>query len=485
MMFFGFNRNLWIALGSLSVSLVLGISLLSGCGKGHPTELPADPEDRGPVADIPAASKLDAGGIALTGELKCLNPQECHPSVGMLVIIIGGRPVANCTAFLVDDDLIATNRHCLPRDLQKTGARLEGRAQVVFAASDSVSSESIALSEVVNSSEFFRADQAIAPDYAIVRLKRVANRQPLTISSEGFSNGQVLEVVKMNPIAARDATGELRTSKCRVVFGSMILPQFTNPISPVGTLGDCEIRPGNAGAPLIDENGFVHGLIQASYVPGGVSSQGVIGNDRFQAIVLEPTAPLSLATSFACIDSKSFEPFNREGCLVDYSSRKTDDLSNRNLQEESRKADLSISVKFAELARNAGGEAAFFQWTGSAMQAQSKAAGPQRSRFLPVPKCFTPSEAPEPWLSRYRNFLGAYKKKAHVNLQIEVWYALVGVNQYLQPAHQIHFESKRPLSVEFHPAALHKSGESSVEIRSSDLPDFIGQKVDLGFCDQR
>src|SRR5687767_7543906 len=88
------------------------------------------------------SNKVDAQTVFNGSKVSC--EDGCPQYVGGLVTYTEGRNsyiVSVCSLTLIDDNLILTNRHCLPDDLQYKGASCAGRIRVKLPATNGFRSE--------------------------------------------------------------------------------------------------------------------------------------------------------------------------------------------------------------------------------------------------------------------------------------------------------------------------------------------------------
>lgn len=81
----------------------------------------------------------------------------------------------------------------------------------------------------------------------------------------GFSDKQNVTIEKVD-YATQMRSGKIVAVKCRTVQDSVFMPLFVKNTSPVVSLGDCPIIPGNSGSPIFDESGEVRGIVNSTQV---------------------------------------------------------------------------------------------------------------------------------------------------------------------------------------------------------------------------
>lgn len=219
--------------------------------------------------EIPVASLEEANRIAQQASLRC--EKECPENVGLLLAKTKTN-LLTCTSFLVGDNLLATNSHCLPYETKRlhTCENME----VVFPATKEFPEQRISCASIEGFSE---RPTALSPDLAILRLSKTTKRNPIPISPVASGS---LFVKKINP--APGASGFLVEERCE---------QTNHSPSPTGTysvmlLSGCSASPGNSGSPLFNERGEAVGLFQAN----------------FSLPKSEPSSLFALATNLNCLE---------------------------------------------------------------------------------------------------------------------------------------------------------------------------------------
>lgn len=178
---------------------------------------------------------------------------ECHSSVAGLVSDTG-----LCTAFLVSEDTVITNNHCIPMSIKQEGASCFGKIKFVFPAVNEMKTEEIECESVKRISEM--KSDTMALDIAILRMKKPTQRPPFQVSLDGISDTEDVQVIKINPVVTG---GEMKSVKCYALQDSLANPFYTTKYSPLFLVRDCEIMKGNSGSPMINKFGHVVGVISA------------------------------------------------------------------------------------------------------------------------------------------------------------------------------------------------------------------------------
>lgn len=197
-------------------------------------------------------SPPEAVPAPLQYKLTCTG-SECHSSVAGLVSESG-----LCTAFLVSEDTVITNNHCIPTSIKQDGASCLGKIKFVFPAINELKTEEIECESVKRISE--TKSDTMAMDIAILRMKKSTQRPPFQVSLEGINDTEEVQVIKINPIVTG---GEMKSVKCYALQDSLANPFYTSKYSPLFLIRDCEIMKGNSGSPMLNKFGHVVGVISA------------------------------------------------------------------------------------------------------------------------------------------------------------------------------------------------------------------------------
>ena len=163
----------------------------------------------------------------------CEDADACPETVAGL--LADGDSV--CTSFLVKDDVVATNLHCLPENMRKAGASCKDRIRLTFPERKSSAEEIVECDKVVSVSQKAK-DTPLTPDFAFLRLAKKMNRAVVKLNTQGVANNETLTIFKIDP---HDEIGVLRKVTCQAAQGSMLNPLFKTAQSSVVTFVPCSI----------------------------------------------------------------------------------------------------------------------------------------------------------------------------------------------------------------------------------------------------
>lgn len=224
---------------------------------------------------IPTTSLDMARLIAISSLVECHDKSKCPDPVGMIVSA-STDSVSWCTGSLIAPDIMLTNTHCIPSDLQKNGSQCEGRVWLNFPENTANARELIECQEVMTVSfdssydlDRLPDDQDPRLDYAFVKMKKITSRKNYSIEGKGFGHGDKVTAFVVDPDkSTKDRMqGKLYEVPCTV-------DQYTHPRTSRFDdnifLPKCPIIPGNSGSPLLYD-GKVRGVI---FAKGGNDALG-------------------------------------------------------------------------------------------------------------------------------------------------------------------------------------------------------------------
>jgi hypothetical protein len=273
--------------GALVLALVF---IVTGCGKQD-----APGSDKRATVDLSEAQRS-----AQLTQVSCFSEADCNPSVAMLAAAWAepAPGVSVCTGFLVAPDVLATNSHCLPGDLDRPGATCSGRLWIFFPAMSGLPEERLECETVISSTG--NSESVPGQDIAFLRLKTRSSRPSLQLSRDGFADKSKVKLVKVNPEPGQGGgydVGTMQTVECETEQHSSRLPSFDDTHSPVVALGTCEVLHGNSGGPVLDSHGRAVGIIQAFFNPSNIDPDSLLGGPGSMI------GRLNVATSMACVQS--------------------------------------------------------------------------------------------------------------------------------------------------------------------------------------
>jgi len=200
--------------------------------------------------------------------LKCTLEGECDPAVA-LIAVATDEGLERCSGVLIARDRVLTNDHCVNKSLsligwgtRNRGLPCKGSVFVHFAGDDEREPQHVGCAEI----EFRSGESGInSQDYSVIRLDRaIEDRKPLAVSKRGFRNGERSRIlrVQMNQGGDSGYGGTQSFLECQASLATYLYPLMNSSDSPVMTFGDCNIQPGNSGAPILNSDGEISGIVQ-------------------------------------------------------------------------------------------------------------------------------------------------------------------------------------------------------------------------------
>ncbi|KPK15034.1 MAG: hypothetical protein AMJ62_10905 [Myxococcales bacterium SG8_38] len=102
----------------------------------------------------------------------------------------------------------------------------------------------------------------LSPDYAVLELEEEVTRPAIPLGRGEVATGDVVRMVAVTPDRFYDDFHEVRTRRCIVDGNPKPLQSPVGP-APIRILSSCPIHEGSSGAPVLDGDGRMRGLIHA------------------------------------------------------------------------------------------------------------------------------------------------------------------------------------------------------------------------------
>ncbi|OFZ54127.1 MAG: hypothetical protein A2428_12305 [Bdellovibrionales bacterium RIFOXYC1_FULL_54_43] len=430
----------------------------AGCGKNEP-----DPS----IDDsIPVANLTEAQQLAQQTKVYCSQSNtDCSPSVAMISVTTPAS-VGMCTAFLISDDLLATNSHCIPDDLKAADSDCSARIWAFFPENGPYAASREDCARVLTASPI--KENTLRQDYAFLKLKNPVARPSILLDHSGFEDLKSYFITKVDPYTGNNIPeGFVRKTECKAVYATVALPSFNDPFAPLALLSDCEIVHGNSGSPILDSNGNAKGIIQAFL---SINFSDPRNEELSRELIDSDVAKMNVGTSFACIASP-LEPNRVIPGSCTARPGKTDPPTP--ISDELLKILLDEA---ARLAKEISWEGKFLaEWNSAVLSEDSRLIDPFEKdskhfmrHVVPLPKCIS---KPETWLKGLRNRRGVYPSNKTVNAALPVWPVRFGLNRYLREGAKLATRhGSIGVWISFNPKSIHQSGRSLFTVTGQD-PD--------------
>lgn len=314
----------------------LVLPLLAVCSA---TILGCDSKSSGRDDGIPYYRPANYKGIEpelAAAQLFCASTAACPENVGMIFINRDGsadRPrIAQCTGFLVSEDIVATNSHCIPDHLKVQNSNCEGQVAIRF-IEPSGKPSIFGCKQLL---DYSPQSNFTAPDYAFFRIEK-SGMLPLKIHKQGLSDNQPIAIAKITPIVGARG-GRLEVESCKVAIGTLLNLSSVSAWSKTSVGIGCHVTGGNSGSPVLNQDNEVLGIVQAMLTEN--YSAGI--NRSFEMFKLElpqNLKPHGIFTNLSCINDPVFGVIEKEKCANDQKLQFTDciDFENKDSQANSKR----------------------------------------------------------------------------------------------------------------------------------------------------
>jgi hypothetical protein len=107
----------------------------------------------------------------------------------------------------------------------------------------------------------------LSPDYAILELAKDTTRPSIPLGDRDVAFGEVVQMVSVTADRFYDDVHQVRSRRCVVDDNRQFSPWSATASRSIRVLSSCPIRQGSSGAPVLDREGRLRGLVHAGGPP--------------------------------------------------------------------------------------------------------------------------------------------------------------------------------------------------------------------------
>ena len=196
-------------------------------------------------------------------EVSCPAQDECNASVALLVGLSAPTEPTRCTAALIGPRTAVTAGHCVAREVT-SGSTCDG-VWLGFARSNGRPAEWIGCKRIAAVST--PGATLLSPDYAVLELVADSARPSIPLGDGEVAFGEVVQMVSVTADRFYDDVHQVRSRRCVVDDNRQLSPWTPVPSHSIRVLSSCPIRQGSSGAPVLDREGRLRGLVHAGGPP--------------------------------------------------------------------------------------------------------------------------------------------------------------------------------------------------------------------------
>ncbi len=196
-------------------------------------------------------------------EILCPPAEACNESVALLVGLSAPSEPTRCTAALIGPRTAITAGHCVAWELSSGGA-CDG-VWLGFAGTHGHPSEWIGCQRITSMST--PGATLLSPDYAVLELDEDASRPSIPLGEGDVAVGEIVRMISVTADRFYDDVHQVRSRRCVVDDNLRLAPWSPAPPPSIRVLSSCPIREGSSGAPVLDRQGRLRGLVHAGGPP--------------------------------------------------------------------------------------------------------------------------------------------------------------------------------------------------------------------------
>lgn len=278
-------------------------------------------------------------------EVLCEKASDCPENVGQ-VLIYESSASKVCTGFLIKEDVLATNLHCVPDVIKTVGASCAKLIKVQFPGQKMQEVDQNECEKVLFLSAPLQ-NNSLNVDLALFKFKKSFGRKIFKISQEGFPFDMEYTLFKIDPDAKG---GILKKINCFPKPNSILNPYYVTEKSPIINLNPCVAVKGNSGSPILSKEGYVRGMLSSG---GGI---GVKDSGQEMNTIF--------GSNFSCVNLAflGYPSQNLSACEVVIDSKNEKKLVQQMVESENTKLIKLVEEKLQFEKRFKNSDMRLFQW---------------------------------------------------------------------------------------------------------------------------
>jgi hypothetical protein len=238
----------------------------------------------------------------VSSQFTCATSNNCPENVGLIFANKDGKKsnpqLFQCTGFLVADDIVATNSHCIP-ELLKTNPGENCADFLAIRFFDSASKTKVFSCASLIDFSNYKVD-SLAEDFAFFKVKSTKIKPFQMGEKTGIQDNQNISIAKVSPLKLIQG-GELSVQSCNIVLNSLLNTSAKTPFAKTASAIGCKVIKGNSGSPVLNSNNQAIGIVQ-SYWNDDFADVLNKALKNYEIKVPSDLGPDFIFTNFSCVD---------------------------------------------------------------------------------------------------------------------------------------------------------------------------------------